>query len=172
MQIVTLDFETYFDKDYSLSKLSTEEYIRDPRFEIHGLAIRWPDLEYGSVQWYTAEEFDGGKYCKDQIAEWACLCHHAQFDGLILSHHYGIKPALWLDTLSMSRLLLGNHVTHSLDGVRQQLGLPPKSTPYNLFKGLHWSEMGPVLQAQLADGCKDEVESIYEIFNKFISGDY
>jgi hypothetical protein len=167
MQIVTLDFETYFDKDYSLSKLSTEEYIRDPRFEVHGCAIKG----YDKTEWFD-RYYVGGMVHDWNLDRNAVLCHHAQFDGLILSHHYGIKPALWLDTLSMSRLLLGNHVTHSLDGVRQQLGLPPKRTPYKLFQGLHWSEMGPVLQAQLADGCKDEVESIYTIFQRFMSGDY
>ncbi len=32
MDLITLDFETYYDKDFSLRRLTTEEYIRDPRF--------------------------------------------------------------------------------------------------------------------------------------------
>jgi hypothetical protein len=72
----------------------------------------------------------------------------------------------------MSRLLLGNHVTHSLDGIRQQLGLPPKSTPYHLFKGKHWDELDAPTQQVIAAGCMDEVESIYQIFCRFMSGDY
>ena len=32
MSFVTLDFETYYAKDFSLSRMTTEEYIRDPRF--------------------------------------------------------------------------------------------------------------------------------------------
>ena len=43
MDIVTLDFETYYDKEYSLSKMTTEEYIRDDRFEIIGLAVKKND---------------------------------------------------------------------------------------------------------------------------------
>ena len=39
MKIIALDFETYYDKEYSLSKITTEEYIRDPRFESIGGGI-------------------------------------------------------------------------------------------------------------------------------------
>ena len=31
MDVYTLDFETYYDQEYSLSKVTTEEYVRDPR---------------------------------------------------------------------------------------------------------------------------------------------
>ena len=30
MQVLTIDFETYWDKQFSLGKLTTEEYVRDP----------------------------------------------------------------------------------------------------------------------------------------------
>lgn len=48
MNILTLDFETFFSSDYTLSKLTTEAYIRDPRFEALCLGIRWPD---GNLTW-------------------------------------------------------------------------------------------------------------------------
>ena len=34
MDIVTLDFESYYDQEYSLRKVTMEEYIRDSRFEV------------------------------------------------------------------------------------------------------------------------------------------
>ena len=40
MNLITLDFETYYDKAFSLSKMTTEAYIRDPRFEVIGVAVR------------------------------------------------------------------------------------------------------------------------------------
>ena len=43
MNFITLDFETYYDREYSLRKLTTEEYVRDKRFEVIGLA----DLRFG-----------------------------------------------------------------------------------------------------------------------------
>ena len=40
MNIVTIDFETRWDsKEYTLSKLTTEEYIRDPRFKVFGACL-------------------------------------------------------------------------------------------------------------------------------------
>ena len=163
MRIVTLDFETFFDSAYSLSKMSTEAYVRDPRFAVHGAAIKWgPDY---AARWYDARQLK--QVLNDE--DWsnsAMLCHHVQFDGFILSQHYGIRPRLWLDTLSMARLCLGNHVSVSLDSVRAHFGLAVKRTPYERFKGRHWHELDQQTKDLIADGCCDEVESIYLIFNK------
>ena len=63
----------------------------------------------------------------------AFLCHHAHFDGLILSHHFGVKPRYWLDTLSMARQVLGNHLKKGLGELATHYRLPEKNVPYNLF---------------------------------------
>lgn len=34
--VLILDFETYYDKEYTLSKMSTVEYVCDRRFEFTG----------------------------------------------------------------------------------------------------------------------------------------
>ncbi len=53
--ILTIDFETRWDKaDYTLSKMTTEEYIRDKRFKGFGVCVH----EYGSgddIRWVSAE---------------------------------------------------------------------------------------------------------------------
>jgi hypothetical protein len=41
MQIICLDFEAYFDREYTLSKLTTEAYIRYMRFAVLGASIKW-----------------------------------------------------------------------------------------------------------------------------------
>ena len=48
MDLITVDFETYYDRDYSLSKLTTEAYVRDPRFEVIGVAVKVND---GETEW-------------------------------------------------------------------------------------------------------------------------
>lgn len=40
---VSLDFEIFYNGQYSLKKLSIEEYVRDPRFEVHMMAIATGD---------------------------------------------------------------------------------------------------------------------------------
>ena len=41
--IITVDFETFYDKNFSLSKLSTQQYVDDPRFEVIGVAVKVDD---------------------------------------------------------------------------------------------------------------------------------
>ena len=49
MKILTFDFETYYDKEYSLSRMTTEEYIRSDKFEVIGVAVKEDD---GETVWY------------------------------------------------------------------------------------------------------------------------
>ncbi len=177
MNIITLDFESHFSDDYSLSKMTTESYVRDPRFEAHGCSIRFP---VGETRWFASDRLvdwqDGDTIYKSVLEEidWsntACLCHHTQFDGLILAHHFGIRPKLWLDTLSMARLLLGNHLGVGLDALAKHFGLAAKTVPYNLFKGKHWHELSPAVQQMVADGCCHDVNLTWDLF-KILAKDF
>lgn len=99
MDVVTIDFETYYDTDYSLSKMTTEEYVRDPRFEIIGVGVK---INNQPATWYAGSE--PAKFLRSlDYSKMAILAHNTVFDGAILSWHMGIKPRLWLDTLSMAR---------------------------------------------------------------------
>lgn len=166
---VVVDFETYFDpkrKDardipYSLSHRPTEDYVRHPWFEAHGAAIKWsPDT---SARWYNEPELK--KVLK--ATDWSdmfLICHHGQFDQLILSHHYDVHPKALGCTLAMARSLLGNHISVSLDSVRKEFGLAPKTTPYSLFVGKHWHEIDLQTRQQIVAGACDECESIWRVF--------
>lgn len=165
MNLITLDFETFFSDDYTLKKLTTEAYIRDPRFE--ALCVGIKEIKDTPTIWVSQSDIADAL----QAVPWhetACLCHHAHFDGLILSHHYGIKPAMWFDTLSMARLLLGNHVSASLGALAKHFELPEKNVPYDLFRGKHWHELGEAGQQQLGDACCRDVELTYQIFQKLL----
>ena len=59
MNLITLDFETFYDKDFSLSKLTTEEYIRDDRFEVIGVGVKINDDE---TQWFTGDHADTSEF--------------------------------------------------------------------------------------------------------------
>ncbi len=156
MNIITLDFETYFDQEYSLDKMTTEEYVRDLRFEAHGVGLA---VNGGKAVWCD------GKGLNDiPWDDTACLAHHAQFDGLILSHHYGIKPAMWFDTISMARAVLGPHIPKGLGELAKHFNLGAKNVPYDLFKGKHWGDLNTHTQQAVASGCCHDVELTWHLF--------
>ena len=105
MNIITIDFETYYDKDYGLKKFTTEEYVRHDRFEVIGVAVKEND---SATEWFTGSQKEIAKWFTQ--FDWAnslVLAHNTQFDGAILSWHFNIKPKGWLDTLCMARALHG-----------------------------------------------------------------
>lgn len=167
MRMVVADWETFFDtkSGYTIKKQSTEAYVRDPRFEAHGCAVKWSKDH--AARWYDARQIR--QVLKEE--DWSdvfMVHHHAQFDSLIESRHYGVYPRMIGCTLAMSRLMIGNHISVSLDSVRRHFGLPPKTTPYSLFDGKHWDELAPQTQEQIAQGACDEVESIWTIFGMLL----
>lgn len=158
---VTLDFETEFSDDYTLSKSTTEGYVRDARFKALGCAVKMsPDLP---TRWWHANELPEFFASIDWSTK-SILCHHANFDGLILSHHYNVRPKFWFDTLCMARLLLGNHLSVGLDALAKHFKLQAKTVPYNLFKGRSWEQCVPVVQEQIALGACHDVELTFELF--------
>ena len=112
-EVVTLDFETYWDKDYTLSKLATSEYIRDDRFKAQCVGIKMGEA---NVVWIPDKHVEEALRSIDW-ASYALLAHHTQFDGFILTERYGIVPAYYLCTLSMGRGLHSIGVGASLDAL-------------------------------------------------------
>lgn len=49
MDLITLDFETAYGKGYSLTSLTYEEYIFDPRFQVFGVGIK---INNGETTWH------------------------------------------------------------------------------------------------------------------------
>lgn len=167
MNIITLDFETLFDDDYTLKKMTTEAYVRDLRFEALGVGLRTSD---GCKYWVGGAGLS--KFPELKAPDTAILCHHAAFDGLILSHHYGVRPARFLDTYSMAAFLFGPGQAKGLGALAKRFGLEPKSVPYDKFKGKHWSDLDAATQRELADGCLHDCELTYTIFTRMMKGDY
>ena len=163
MNLLVLDFETFYSSEYTLKKMTTEAYIREPRFEALCCGLYHPgDNEQGWVpQAMIAECFGAIDWENTGV-----LCHHAQFDGLILSHHFGIKPAFWFDTLSMARLVVGTHVSASLASLAALFELTPKNVPYDLFKGKHWHELSEWEQREVGEGAAHDCEITYQLFQK------
>ena len=109
--------------DFTLSgkELNTSEYVRDPRFKVHGGSI----MGQQTVQWLSHDQLV--EFFK--TVDWpntALLGHHTAFDGFILSQRYGYVAGFYLDTMSMSRVAFGHSVLHNLNDVAKRLGLSGK----------------------------------------------
>jgi DNA polymerase len=163
LNIVTIDFETRWDsKEYTLSKLTTEEYIRDPRFKAFGACLH----EYGSeedIKWYNGDDL------REALAQYdwtktAILAHNAQFDVAILEWKYNCHPSFILDTLSMARALRGAEAGNSLAKLAADFRLPPKGKAVHDTNGLQ--EITPEIEAELAAYCAHDVELCEAIFER------
>lgn len=161
-RLVSLDFETYYDDDYTLKKLSTSEYVRDKRFKAQMVGIKIglnkPTRIYGPKQIAAALK-------KINWATHALLCHHTQFDGLILSHHYGIVPSYYYDTLSMARGLHSNEIGAGLEEVSLYYGGQGKlKDVLDTTKGvLDWP---PALFKSVSPYCANDTDEMLRVFRE------
>lgn len=174
-QIITIDFETRWStkptswcaEPYTLSKMTTEEYIRDAKFMDFGACLH----EFGSdrvTQWYR-----GGAELSRVLStyDWgrtAILAHNAQFDVSILSWRYGIKPVFIFDTLSMARALRGVEVGNSLARLATDFGLPEKGRAVHSTDGIRTLSLE--LERELAEYCKHDVYLCEQIFTRLAAG--
>jgi DNA polymerase I-like protein with 3'-5' exonuclease and polymerase domains len=166
MDIVTIDFETYYDKDYSLSKITTEAYIRNPQFEVIGVGVK---VNNYPTDWYSGDNV--GKFLNSlDYRDKAILCHHTAFDGAILSWHFGIKPKLWLDTLSIARPLHNMTVGGSLKALANYYGLGQKGNEVLNAVGKRREDFTPEELARYGEYCKNDVELTYQLFKKLSKG--
>lgn len=164
-EVITLDFETYWAHDFSLSSktLNPSEYIRSPQFLAHCCAIKIGKGKTRVVPGAKLKE----AFAKIDWANTDVVAHNMAFDGAILAWHYGIKPRFYFDTLSMARGLHGDVSRASLDTIAKYYGIGAKSTTYLApTKGLR--ELTPEIYSGLAEGCAIDTDLCYEIFCKQI----
>ena len=165
MNLITLDFETYYDVGFSLSGITTEEYIRDDRFQVIGVGIK---IEEGETYWVTGSHSDIQEALnKIDWKNCALLCHNTQFDGGILSFRYGIIPGLYLDTLSMARAIHGVEVGGSLAFLVEKYNLGVKGTEVVQAKGKRLEDFSDIELSAYAGYCKNDVELTYKLFQIF-----
>ena len=165
MDLLVLDFETYYAQDYSLSKMSTEAYVRDPRFEMILLGVKINETPGFWLLPDRAEHF-----LKTEV-DWkntAVIAHHAHFDGLILSRHYDCRPAFWIDTLSMARVVDGPKAGNSLEDLCVRHGVGAKGDYVRFAKGKHGADFSAMEIKQYGAYCVNDCEKEYLLANIFL----
>lgn len=162
MDLITIDFETYYDKDYSLSKMTTEEYIRDPRFEVIGVAVK---VNNNKTEWASGTDTQIRQFLQTFNLHEACLCaHNTMFDGAIVSWHYNINPKFFTDTLCLSRSVDGVEVGGSLRALAERYDIGVKGTEVLNALGKRRDSFTPEELSRYGDYCINDVNLTYDLF--------
>jgi DNA polymerase len=168
MTFLTIDFETYYDRDYSLSKITTEEYIRDPRFEAIGVSVKVDDEP---AEWFSGTRKQT-KAWLDQF-DWAnsiAIAHNAMFDMAIMNWRFDIRPKRIIDTLSMLRAIDGPDAGNSLAKAAERYGLGVKGTEVVNALGKRRLDFTPEELAAYGDYCINDTEMTYKLAMKLLEG--
>lgn len=163
MDLITLDFETYYDKDYSLSKITTEAYVRDPRFETVGVSVK---LNNGKTEWASGTHEQIKRYL--DTFPWdtsMLLCHNTMFDGAILDWRYDIRPRMYTDTLCIARALHGVEARSNLASLAERYKIGKKGTEVLDALGKQRADFTPEELSAYGDYCINDVELTYKLFS-------
>lgn len=165
MDLYTIDTETYYDRDFSLSKITTEEYVRSPLFETIGLGIKQND---GPTYWLAGEKRVAHTLSRIDWSNAAILCHNTMFDGAILSWRYGVKPKAWFDTLCMARAIHGVEKSASLKALAETYEVGKKGDEVINALGKRLVDFTKEELARYGEYCRNDVDLTYTIFNQMI----
>lgn len=162
--LVTLDFETYYDTDYTLKKLSTSEYVRDSRFEAINCSIM---LDDGAAEVLWGHDAIADRLSELDPGEVELLAHHAHFEGLVLSHHFNFRPRKYRDTLSMARAVFPKSERNDLAHVAERLGVANKLEMPD-FKGKRLADFDPVLRTTVEQYVRGDAISCFQSYHKML----
>lgn len=132
---LVLDFESYWDKEYTLTKMSTIEYITDDRFECMGLGV-W-SLNSDEQEFIKPSDVKTilRTYNWDR---WTVVMQNAKFDATILRHHYNIVPKYIIDVKDLSKHL-NARASHKLKDLEERYNVKRKFTKKEIkTEGKHW----------------------------------
>lgn len=161
MKLVTLDFETYYSRDYSLSRMTTQEYIDDYRFEVIGVAVK---VGAGETLWCTGNWTEIKRFLDGVGLENSMVCcHNAMFDGAILTRRFNIYPGKMIDTLSMARAVHGTEVGGSLAKLATHYELGQKGTEVVDAMGLTREAFSYQQLDLYGQYCINDVELTYKL---------
>lgn len=166
-RVVVLDFETYYDTDYSLSKMTTEDYIRDPRFEVLGVAAKIDDAPAFFIDGVIAADH----LKRMELDKAFVIAHNSRFDMTILSWIYGIYPEFIFDTMSMARPLVFHKTgSVSLRALCDHFDLGEKGYEVLNTKGKRRADFTSEEFKRLAEYGKKDAELTRALFNKLAPG--
>ena len=161
--LITIDFETYYDKEYGLKKFTTEQYIRDEKFEVIGVAVK----DNGVTKWFTGTHAETKAFLDSyNMHEHFVLGHNMRFDASILSWIFDIHPRGLFDTMSMAQILHGLTESVSLANLSKLYKIGEKGTEVLDALGKKRLDFTHNDLAKYGSYCINDVELTYELFTE------
>jgi DNA polymerase len=167
MDTLTIDFETFYTREYSLMRMPTQAYVQSPYFEIIGVAVK---RNAEDTQWYSGDLLSTRTWLRQ--FDWEnsiAIAHNAQFDGAILGPILHIHPKRWFCTMFAARPTVspfnkGGRV--SLKSIAEYFDLPAKGTAVHDAIGLTRADFSAEKLAAYSEYCCHDVDLAYEIYQR------
>lgn len=167
MNYLTLDFETYYDKEINLKKMTTQAYVMHPQMEVLMVSAKFNE---DPVQVIDGEQIPTF-FATVDWSNTAVIAHNAVFDGSILYWRYGVRPAMLIDTMSMAQALgvptiAGSASLATCIRLLQEAGyaVPPKGTEVLDALGKRRADFTPQQWAAYREYCKNDTDITWFLF--------
>ena len=134
MRTLFLDFETYYDKEYTLRKMTPVEYVLDPRFEAIGCAVK--EGVKGTGYWVKGSDLQ--RFFDDQDPKTThTVTYNALFDNCIFAWKYNFYPRLMTCAMAVARATVGYKLRSlALASVANFLGIGQKGDTVHKVQGM------------------------------------
>ena len=167
---VVIDFETYYDKEYSLSKITMEKYIRCDKFECIGVAVKIGNnpthFHKGETGIEIIRHIVTTTYPNSPVVVQNC-----SFDCGILAFRYDIHPNFMVDTMVMAKLsgfdrVAGGTSLAKMSAQLEKMGIfsQVKGNEVHNMLGVHASDMTPQQWQAYGDYCKLDVDLTHALY--------
>lgn len=169
MAVITLDFETYYDNEFSLRHMTYEQYVRDPRFEAIMCSVHIPSEK--ELYWVKGDEI-GKELQRLELHKHVQIAHNNAFDAFILNDHFGISAAGYGCTMQMARVAKNAEGSMSLDNLSKENNLKPKGTFVQNMLGVRARDMSESQWRDYGDYCLTDSENctgLYKIYRPYFS---
>ena len=161
--VLMIDFECYFDAKYSITKMSTIEYITDKQFEFTGVGHAVSPNFHACFSHGVAGAI-GGLQTRygDNLERITCSFKNARFDATILQEKFGIVPPYIVDVDDLARHY-DSKMRHDLATMCKLFKIGDKGDTMQ-FKGLHLADMTPDVKEKLEEYCKNDINKQCKLF--------
>ena len=162
---ITADFETYYSQTYSLTKETTESYIRSPQYETIGVSLKLNDEPAVWVPQPRVDKVLRQNNWSDKMV----ICQNTAFDGAIMNWHYGVDPLLWIDIMGMSRALFPHERSHSLASQAVRIGVGLKGEEVMHAVNKRYKDFTPEELSRYGQYCCNDSDLTKLLFNKYMA---